>query len=120
MGALAWLATEGREARTMKTPLRLAAILLGLLAATLLLSGPPGWRTATAQGNDLDEQLVVDITAPRPGEQLQGSVQITGYAADRRSREGSGINGRDIQIWLDAGPDRRALLQFAPLVGPGS
>jgi hypothetical protein len=44
---------------------------------------------------------VVQITSPQPGQRLRGQVVITGYAADRRSPSGSGLNERDIQVGID-------------------
>ena len=75
------------------------------------------------------DDIVLQITSPRPGERLHGPVEITGYAFDPRgpTAEGlvfaqqtppvcasgqesnglcsSGLNERDIRIWLNAPSD---------------
>jgi hypothetical protein len=63
--------------------------------------------------DQIDEDVVVAITAPQPGQRLRGNVVITGYAADRRSAIGSGLNERDIQVYLNDSADERALLDIA-------
>jgi len=56
---------------------------------------------------------VVQLTSPRPGEVLSGPVTIRGYAADRRSTGGSGLNEADIQLYLDDTSDEWHLFDFA-------
>jgi hypothetical protein len=71
---------------------------------------PPGTDSAAqaapeVQDENVDHNIVVQITSPRPGERLCGLVEITGYAADRRSPGGSGLNEHDIQIYLNDSAD---------------
>src|SRR4051812_40310214 len=60
-----------------------------------------------------DDDIVAVITSPQPGERVRGTITISGYAADRRSADGSGLNERDIQIYLNDSADERALLDIA-------
>src|SRR5438132_634602 len=46
-------------------------------------------------------------------ERLRGRVEIVGYAADRRSPSGSGLNERDIQIYVNDSSDPWNLFDFA-------
>jgi hypothetical protein len=60
-----------------------------------------------------DPNMVVEITSPKPGERLRGRVEIAGYAADRRSPSGSGLNERDVQIYLNDSSDPWNLFDYA-------
>jgi hypothetical protein len=86
---------------------------LGLLAAVAVM-----WPVAPIHATHLhqeewDDNVVVEITSPRPGDVLQGQVSITGYAFDRRSTDDSGINPRDVQLWLSDKADVRNLTSDA-------
>jgi hypothetical protein len=115
--------------------LRRLALAIGLavgLAGPALPSAaaPIPAAAAPAAGPDSqDDEIVLQITSPRPGDRLRGRVEITGYAFDPRSptAEGislvqqapptcasgqepsglcsSGLNERDIRIWLNAPSD---------------
>jgi hypothetical protein len=90
---------------------------LGLLALLAILTVlgpvPPTQAQPARQATALDQNIVVRIASPRPGESVTGQVVISGYAADRRSQEGSGLNERDIQIWLNDASDPQNLLGYA-------
>ncbi|HLH26302.1 MAG TPA: hypothetical protein VK066_27600 [Chloroflexota bacterium] len=80
--------------------------------AVLLLPG--GFTTAAARPvAQVDENVVVQITSPQPGQLLQGSVDITGFAADRRSSAGPGLNERDVALYLNDSADQRNLFDYA-------
>jgi len=73
--------------------------------------------------------LRVAITAPGPGAVVQGRTLVTGWAVDPTSADGSGVNPRDIQLWLGAPPDGYLLdyaqygqpsPEAAAIYGPGS
>ena len=85
---------------------RLGALAL-LLVAAGAASGSPG-PGAAAQP---DDSLVVAITSPAPADVLRGRALIRGWAVDvdHPPRLGSGINPRDVQLWLGAYPDGRRL-----------
>jgi hypothetical protein len=91
----------------------LSTIAVGILAITAV--GPAsGAQPATVAAQDeRDFNIAVQIDNPRPGERVRGSVVISGFAADRRSSAGPGVNDRDIQIWL------RDTAQVMELVGYG-
>jgi hypothetical protein len=91
---------------------RRAAHLLVLAWLAVLSPAAPTEAAPAAQSIDLDN-IVVRITSPREGERLQGALAVSGYAADRRSTEGSGLNERDIQVYLDDSSDERNRLAFA-------
>src|SRR4051794_10018799 len=84
-------------------------VLVCLLAATAVMpvarpSQAAVLSTPLAAARPLPEQddnIVVRITSPEPGAQLEGWVTIAGYAYDRRSTDGHGLNERDIQLWLN-------------------
>src|SRR4051812_42661752 len=67
---------------------------------------------ASAQ-DDRDRNIAVQITTPRPGEHLRGAVVISGFAGDLRSLEGTGLNERDIQLWLRDSSNATTQLGFA-------
>src|SRR5215475_14546564 len=88
--------------------------ILSLLAVLGLgVFAPLTQARPTGQTTSLDENIVVRIASPVAGERATGQVVITGYAADRSSREGSGLNERDIQIWLNDASDPQNLLGYA-------
>jgi len=85
---------------------------LSVLLAGLLLLG--GFRAAAARPTgQVDANIVVQITSPQPGQRLQGRVEITGFAADRRSSDGSGLNQRDVALYLNDSTDQRNLFDYA-------
>jgi hypothetical protein len=59
-------------------------------------------------------ELIVAITSPAPGTTVNGRVRIEGWAVDPGNppTSTSGINPRDIQLWLGPYPDGR-LLDYA-------
>ncbi|HZR98721.1 MAG TPA: hypothetical protein VFE37_08445 [Chloroflexota bacterium] len=61
----------------------------------------------------IDPAVVVQITNPRPGQHLTGRVEITGYAADQRSPDGSGLNERDIQLYVNDSSDPWNIFDYA-------
>jgi len=81
------------------------AALGGDAALPAVLPGAP-----TLQG---DPNIVVAITSPQPGQRLRGRVEIKGYAADLRSQSGSGLNERDIQIFLNDASDPWNIFDYA-------
>src|SRR5262245_31204405 len=84
--------------RRLVLMIALAALVLVLIAAPSQAARLPAHAPASlpaAPAGQADGNLIVEITSPRPGERLRGRVEITGYAADRRSATGTGINGRD-------------------------
>jgi hypothetical protein len=87
----------------LRYPFIARVLLVAAVAAGILVPRPAAVGAAvTAQ---TDENVVVQITSPRPGERLRGPVEITGYALDRRSSDGAGLNERDVQIFLtDSAP----------------
>jgi hypothetical protein len=88
--------------------LRTMIIGAGVLASAGLLG-----TVGAAPLAQVDDSLVVRITSPQPGEHLMGRVRITGYAADRRSTTGSGLNERDIAVYLNNTADPYNLLRYA-------
>lgn len=84
--------------------------LRGLLALLPFVLLPSGLAAPAVQ---LDDAVVVAVMNPLPGQQVRGGIAITGYAADRRSAGGSGLNERDIQVYLDDSADLRTLLNYA-------
>lgn len=81
-----------------------------LLALALAVRVPAGRAAPESQ---LDDAIVVQLLAPQAGDVLRGQVEIAGYAADRRSSQGSGLNERDIQLYLGDASDPRNLLDYA-------
>jgi hypothetical protein len=92
-----------------------------LIAGLVLSLLPVASAHAAPERQDAapDQDMVVRITSPLAGEQLQGSTVITGFAADRRGPAGSGLNERDIQIWLTDATGTRTLLGYAALGSTG-
>jgi hypothetical protein len=88
-----------------------AALAAALAVATCLASAPVAADARPVA--QLDDDVVVQITAPPAGARLQGPVVVAGYAADRRSPSGSGINERDVQIWLHTAAGPQGLLGYA-------
>jgi hypothetical protein len=89
---------------------QVAVIGLMLVGSTRASAPAPSWAGPADQ---LDANLIVQFTSPAPGDYLRGGVMIQGYAGDRRSASGSGINESDVQLYLDAPPgpvDLRSLL----------
>jgi hypothetical protein len=86
-------------------------LLLTLTFSLALNSGAKG--SAATSSPQLSDDLILSIASPQTGQQLQGRVEIRGYAIDRRSREASGINPRDVQVWLGDVSDPRNLLDYA-------
>lgn len=88
----------------MRAPLRLA-----LLAAAF---GPVLWRAPSSlagPSGQIDTSVRVAITEPAPGTVVAGPVRIVGWAVDPTSRQGPGINPKDVQIWLGRPPEGRQL-----------
>jgi hypothetical protein len=100
-----------RLGRAAPVALRLA-FGVALAAIGLLPHAAPSRAAPPGQGEG-DRNIVVQVNSPRPGERVRGRVMITGYAADRRSADGSGLNERDIQVWLNDASDSRNQLGFA-------
>ena len=101
--------------------LALVAMLVGMTASVArspsAIAGLPADESrvpvASRPVGQLDPDIVVEITSPRPGERLRGRVEITGYAFDRRSQSGSGLNERDFQIYLNDFRDPWNLFDYA-------
>lgn len=93
---------------------RFQAIGSVVLAALLLASLPPvaqAWPT-----RQLDPNIVVRIADLEPGQHVRGRHVLRGYAADRRSPDGPGLNPDDIQIYVNdtsLSPDLWNLADFA-------
>jgi hypothetical protein len=80
--------------------------------------GAPAVRAVTPDGaagvaGQVDDAVVVRITSPQPGQRVLGRVDVAGFAADPRSPRGTGVNTRDVQVWLDDFGDARNLLTYA-------
>jgi hypothetical protein len=89
-------------------------IVLAVLTATVAgLVPTPAQTRSVAQDTGIDADIIVRITSPRAGEEVTGSVVITGYAVDQRSPQGSGLNERDVQVWINDTSDPRNLLGYA-------
>ncbi len=84
-----------------------AAAALALVSSLLLL---PPRAPVFAQS---DPNVVVQITRPLPGERVRGTVEISGYAADLRGTDGSGLNENDIQVYVDDSSDPSDLIGYA-------
>jgi hypothetical protein len=84
-----------------------------LVGAVLLLGalGVPGVRAAPPA--QIDPAIVLVVTSPRPGERLAGPIAVTGYALDRRSPAGSGLNEADIRLYLDSDQSESNLIGYA-------
>lgn len=93
-------------------PTKRSGLLAGVMLAGIALLRPLA-PTEAAPIGQIDENLIVVITNPQPGQRLEGRVEITGYAADPRSARGAGVNPRDIRLYLDDVSDERYLLAFA-------
>src|SRR5438105_3530041 len=90
----------------------LRVFISGLLVAVALLPAVP---TGAAPANQLDDNIVVRVASLQPGQHLRGRVRPQGYAADRRSSSGSGLNERDTQIYINGpslSPDPWNLLDY--------
>jgi hypothetical protein len=87
--------------------------LISLTVVGVLLLVQPSAPTRAAPGEQLDDNIVVQINSPTSGQQVQGRIVIRGYAADRRSTEGSGLNERDIQLYLNDTSTERNRLDYA-------
>jgi hypothetical protein len=70
----------------------------GVPALTPMQAAPP---------HQLDDNIVVSVRSPEPGQRLEGLLEITGYAGDRRSPNGTGLNERDIQLYLSELSERQ-------------
>jgi hypothetical protein len=66
-----------------------------------------------APSSQADPNVVVQLTSPRPGQRVRGPVEIAGYAVDRRSPSGAGIEPRNLRIYLNDPSDERNLLRHA-------
>jgi lipoprotein NlpI len=88
---------------------------VGLFAFLLWigLTPSPSSSIEAAPMYQLDPNIAVQITSPRAGERVQGAIEITGYAADVRSEVGSGLNERDIQIYLRGSQITETLVGYA-------
>jgi hypothetical protein len=92
-----------------------------LVALAMLGPGGPGAPAVRAVAPDgaagavgqVDDAVVVRITSPPPGQPVLGRVDVAGFAADPRSAGGTGVNTRDVQVWLDDFGDARNLLTYA-------
>jgi hypothetical protein len=91
----------------------LSRVAAGVLAITAVGPTAAVLPVVAAAQSERDFNIAVQINSPRPGERLRGPVVISGFAADRRSTTGPGVNDRDIQIWL------RDPSQVMELVGYG-
>jgi len=83
----------------------------GRLAGSRATTPPASVQDAPAR--QIDPNVVVQITSPTPGQHLSGPVDITGYAADTRSQDGSGMNERDIQLYLNDSSDPWNIFDYA-------
>src|SRR5215212_1203825 len=101
--------SDHQEGQMWVRVLGLLALWTGLFTAGTV----PGNARPLTQGGSADQDVVVRITSPRSGERVTGQVVIAGYAADRRSANSSGLNERDIQIWLNDASDPQNLLGYA-------
>jgi hypothetical protein len=81
--------------------------LLACLVAALVWALP-----AVTGAMQAPEEPVVAILSPPPDATLNDRVAIEGWAVDPTSTAGTGINPRDIQLWLGAPPDGK-LLDYA-------
>ena len=104
---------------------------VGAPLATLVILSSLGAIASPVASVELQRptDLRVALTAPRPGTVIQGRTLVTGWAVDPTSPDGSGVNPRDIQLWLGAPPDGYLLdyAQYgqpspdaAAIYGPGS
>ena len=79
------------------------------LALTVVALVPTAPMVGSAPMLQADPDVVVRITSPEQNQSVQGQIEITGYAADRRSEEGSGFNENDVQLYLNDPTDPRNL-----------
>src|SRR5438067_179345 len=98
------------ESTVAMRPLGRVGALVALALLPAVLPAPSAHAAPPAQ---LDDSVVVRISSPARGEQVQGLVEIRGYAADTRSTIGSGLNESDIQVYLNDSSDQRNLLHYA-------
>jgi hypothetical protein len=84
-----------------------------LVALALLPAAVPAPAAHAAPTPQVDDSVVVQISSPTRGQQVQGLVEIRGFAADTRSAGGSGLNESDIQLWLNDATEPRNLLHYA-------
>src|SRR3954451_3130326 len=87
-----------------------AVLLVALALLPAVLPAPSAHAASPAQ---LDDSVVVRISSPTRSQEVQGLVEIRGYAADTRSDAGSGLNESDIQVWLNDSSDPQNLLHYA-------
>src|SRR5262245_48278010 len=95
----------------MDTPWRRCTGILTVLTILLSLAHAP--RVYTSPVAQDDPEIVVQNTTPQPGQRVRGTIEISGYAADRRSPSGSGLNEEDIQIYAGDWADPRNLIAYA-------
>src|SRR5207253_1621480 len=76
-------------------------LLPSMLLATFLLAEPTpvGRSVPTEQGTVVDGNVVVRITNPRPGQQVQGQMDITGYTVDPRRPDVSPLDRRGSEAY---------------------
>lgn len=72
---------------------------VAILALTLLFLPVPA--SSEQPNGQLDPSIVVQFENPQAGEHVTGITDIAGFAGDRRAQDGSGLNERDVQIYLD-------------------
>src|SRR5438105_2778541 len=82
--------------------LRWVAVISLVLIGSMRLSTPaPSWGGLADQE---DANIVVQFTSPAAGARLSGAAAVEGFAGDRRSASGSGLNEKDVQLYLDLPP----------------
>jgi hypothetical protein len=82
---------------------------IALLAAAFGLALPSVGPATAGPSGQIDTSVRVVITDPAAGAVLQGPVRIAGWAVDPTSRQGTGINPKDVQVWLGRPPEGRPL-----------
>jgi hypothetical protein len=88
--------------------------LAALFVIAVGLVAPASVPTQAAPAAQWDDNLTVELAQPQPRARLRGPVWIEGYALDRRGADGSGLNERDVQVYLGDWSDPRHLLDYAP------
>ncbi|HLH23963.1 MAG TPA: family 16 glycoside hydrolase [Chloroflexota bacterium] len=83
------------------------------MALLVLLLPSKGPAVSASVVDQVDGNVVVQITRPQAGEKVQGTVEITGYAADTRSSDGSGLNENDIAVYFDDSSNPQNLIGYA-------